>query len=115
MLFRSILAVACVRDMARSVDWYSRFIGREPDDRPMDGLVQWRLGDGAGLQLVRDVDKAGSSMVTVVVPDMPTTRERLTRASLDLGPDMQGDHGVIAQLDDPDGNRLTLAEPVVGM
>jgi hypothetical protein len=47
-----IFAVACVSDMERSVEWYARLIGRAPDDRPMEGLVQWRSSNGAGLQLV---------------------------------------------------------------
>ncbi len=106
-----IFAVACVTDMERSVEWYARLIGRAPDDRPMDGLVQWRSGGGAGLQLVLDVEKAGSSLITIVTPDLDLARKRLAAASLLLEPDIQGDFGILAQTSDPDGNRLTLAEP----
>jgi predicted enzyme related to lactoylglutathione lyase len=115
MKIRGIFAVACVADMERSVGWYSRLIGRPPDDRPMEGLVQWRTSDSAGLQLVLDGEKAGSSLVTLVTPEMDAARERLAAASLQLEPDIQGDFGIIAQISDPDGNRLTLAEPPRGM
>ena len=109
-----IFAVACVTDMERSVDWYARLLGRAPDDRPMEGLVQWR-SNGAGVQLVRDLEKAGSSLITVVTPEMARARARLAAVSLRLEPDVQGDFGIIAQISDPDGNRVTLAEPPRGM
>jgi hypothetical protein len=46
-----IFAVVSVSDLERSVEWYARLMGRAPDDHPMDGLVQWRSSNGAGLQL----------------------------------------------------------------
>lgn len=112
---QQIFAVACVSDMGRSVKWYSSLFGREPDDRPMDGLVQWRIGQSAGLQLVLDAAKSGNSLITIVTPKMDAAREGLAAAGLDLEPDIQGDYGIIAQISDPDGNRLTLAEPPRGM
>ena len=115
MEISAIFAVACVANMEHSVEWYTRLIGRAPDDRPMDGLVQWRSSNSAGLQLVLDVEKSGSSLITIVTPEMDVTRKRLAAASLQLEPDIQGDFGVIAQISDPDGNRLTLAEPPQGM
>ena len=39
---RAALAAIPVRDMAESEIWYSSLLGREPDSRPMDGLVEWR-------------------------------------------------------------------------
>lgn len=110
-----MFAVACVSDMKRSEEWYARLIGRAPDDRPMEGLVQWRTSDGAGLQLVLDVEKSGSSLITIVTPAIDRARKRLVAASLQLEPEIHGDFGMIAQISDPDGNRLTLAEPPQGM
>ena len=115
MDIQGLFAVACVSDMATSTQWYACLIGRGPDDRPMETLVQWRNLGGAGLQLVVDADKAGTSLITIVTPAMDRAREKLTAASLKLGPDIQGDFGTIAQIDDPDGNRITLAEPPKGM
>lgn len=110
MDIQGIFGVVCVMDQQRAVDWYSKLFGREPDDRPMDGLVQWRFG-AAGLQLWTDEPKAGNSEATLVVSEMAKERARLDEAGLDLDPDQQGDFGVVAQISDPDGNRLTLAEP----
>lgn len=110
-----MFAVACVAEMQRSIDWYTRLVGRPPDDRPMDGLVQWRVGDSIGLQLVLDAERAGRSLITIVTPGMAQARRELAAAALELGPDVQGDFGVIAQISDPDGNEVTLAEPPEGM
>jgi predicted enzyme related to lactoylglutathione lyase len=46
---------------------------------------------------------------------MDLARKRLAAASLQLEPDIRGDFGIVAQISDPDGNRLTLAEPPKGM
>lgn len=35
-----IFAEVCVADIERSVAWYTKFFGRPPEDKPMDGLVQ---------------------------------------------------------------------------
>lgn len=109
-----IFAVACVSDMERSVAWYSKLIGREPDDRPMDTLVQWRNPGAGGVQLFLDAARAGRSLITIVTPLMAKARAGLDAAGVKLGPDVAGDWGIIAQVDDPDGNRLTLAEPPKG-
>lgn len=115
MRIQQIFAVACVSDMDRSAAWYAALLGREADDRPMDGLAQWRFGAGAGLQLVLDPGKAGCSLVTIITPSLAAARARLRDAGLRLEDDVQGDFGLLAQVSDPDGNRLTLAEPPTGL
>ena len=81
----------------------------------MKGLVQWRDLGGAGLQLVLDTEKAGSSLITLVTPEMDRARRELARETITLGPDFRGDYAIIAQVTDPDGNNVTLTEPPAGM
>ncbi len=71
--------------------------------------------NGAGLQLFLDAEKAGASRFTIVVPSMEVARESLSQVNIELEPDVRGNFGVIAQTVDPDGNRITLAEPPPGM
>lgn len=110
MEIEGLFAVIATADMERSEAFYTALVGRGPDDRPMDGLIQWRDLPNH-LQVVQDAEKAGASMATIVTPDMAAARKALQDAGLSLGQDIQGDFGIIAQIDDPDGNRLTLAEP----
>ena len=111
MNIQGLFAAASVADMERAEAFYTALLGRGPDDRPMDSLIQWRPLDGAGIQLFHDADKAGNSSMTIVTPDMAAARSELASNGLELEDDVQGDFGVIAQISDPDGNRITLAEP----
>ena len=110
MQVQGIFAVICVADFEQSVGWYGLLFGREADERPMDWLAQWRFAGGA-LQVWKDAARAGRSLATIVVPDIEAERRRLADAGLALAEASKGDHGAIAQIGDPDGNRLTLAEP----
>lgn len=114
MRVHRLFAVVCVSDLERSVEWYGRLFGRDADARPMDGLAEWHHGEGSGLQLVQDAEKAGRSLLTVVTPSLLGARRDLSARRLDLGPSLEGDFGVLAQMSDPDGNRITVAEPPRG-
>jgi len=110
MKIQGLYAAVAVRDFEVAVDWYSRLFGRLPDDRPMEGLVQWRWGS-AGVQIFKDEGKSGGGRMTLVTPVMAETRRQLAEVGLEPEPDIKGDFGVIAQILDPEGNRVTLAEP----
>lgn len=111
MRIQGIYAALATADMAASERFYTTVFGRAPNDRPMDGLIQWRDVAGANIQVFLNAGKAGSSLCTIVVPDMDEARATLAAAGLSLGEQRQGDFGKVAHIDDPDGNQLTLAEP----
>ena len=106
-----LYAAVYVKDIAASTAFYARVLGREPDDRPMPFLVQWRAFGNAGIQLFLDAAKAGHGVMTIVVEDMLATRELLAQAGIALGDIAEGGFGKIAHVVDPDGNLVTLAEP----
>jgi len=103
-------AIAC-RDIERAEEFYTALFDRGPDDRPMANLIQWRDIASANVQVFRHEQNAGSSMCTIVVPDMEEAKAALAEAGIELLEIRQGDYGKIAHVDDPDGNRLTIAEP----
>ena len=109
-----IFAATCVSDMERSVAWYAKLMGRAPEDRPMPTLAQWRYPGAGGVQLFLDAPRAGNGVMTIVTPLMASARAGLEAAGIALGPDNAGDWGIVAQVHDPDGNRITLAEPPKG-
>ncbi len=106
-----LYAAATVTDIDASVTFYTKLLGRQPDDRPMETLVQWRGISNAGIQLFRDPARAGDSRMTLVIADVEKACAALEEMGLAPGPVQQGDFGRIAQLNDPDGNTITLAEP----
>lgn len=102
--------LAC-SDLARSRAWYATLMGREPDAEPMEGLVEWHHGEGAGLQLYagEGAAKAGHGTLTLIVSGLRAERERLR--SLDPGEVEPGDLTSLVRLADPDGNLVVLAQP----
>jgi len=106
-----IYAALTTRDMSEAEKFYSVVFGRGPDDRPMEGLIQWRNVAGANIQVFEDRKSAGFGRCTIVVPKMSHARQALSAAGISIKDERQGDFGRIAQLEDPDGNLITLAEP----
>lgn len=51
MNLQKIYTSLLTADLAAAEDWYTKLLGRRPDHRPMDTLVQWELFEHAGLML----------------------------------------------------------------
>ncbi|WP_157218802.1 VOC family protein [Flavisphingomonas formosensis] len=107
-----VYSVIAVSDLDRAKTFYIRLFGRDPDAAPMDGLSEWHM-PAAGVQVLRDTDRAGRSMTTLVVDSLATVRTLLADRGLTLGETMRGDFAKVAQIVDPDGNRISFAEPVM--
>lgn len=108
-----VFAVVCVSDLAKGAAWYSDLIGRRPDQTPVDGLHEWYFGDG-GLQLLQVPDRAGKSSLTFLVPDLDVFRQAIGEKGMKLGDEATAAHARAAQINDPDGNIITVAQPSVG-
>jgi hypothetical protein len=64
-------------DLASAEGWYTKLLGRAPDFRPMDTLVQWELSGQGGVALSTDDDIAGRGVMFLVVDDVAAERRRL--------------------------------------
>ncbi|MCC6919830.1 MAG: VOC family protein [Alphaproteobacteria bacterium] len=106
-----LFAAVYVTDLDRSLAWYAKIVGRDADHRPMPTLAQWVGVAGAGLQLFLDPAKAGRGRMTLVTPDVDKAKAELARNGVAAGETFRGDFGAIAEVEDPDGNLVTLAEP----
>lgn len=98
-------------DLAAAERWYTKLLGRGPDNRPMDTLVQWELFDQGGIALSTDEEIAGRGVMFLYVDDLVAERHRLHSLGIALGNDIEGDYSTLAQVHDPDRNLLTLATP----
>jgi catechol 2,3-dioxygenase-like lactoylglutathione lyase family enzyme len=96
-------------DLAAAEGWYTKLLGRAPDHRPMDTLVQWELFDEGGLMLSSSDEIAGKGAMFLYIDDLAAERCRLQGVGIALGADIPGDYSTLAQLRDPDGNLITLA------
>jgi catechol 2,3-dioxygenase-like lactoylglutathione lyase family enzyme len=111
MKLQKIYTALLTSDLAAAEEWYTKLLGRAPDYRPMNTLVQWELFDHGGVALSADDDIAGSGVMFLVVDDVAAERRRLKGLGIVLGDDIEGDYSTLAQVRDPDGNLVTLATP----
>ena len=104
-------AALLTADLDAAESWYSKLLGRGPDYRPMGSMIQWDLSPYGGVQLVTDSELAQRGALFLVVGDVAAERRRLRDLGMTVGEDIRGDYSTLAQLRDPDGNRITLATP----
>lgn len=108
MSVSSVLAQATVSDLDRAERWYAALFGRDPDSRPMDGLLEWHLTGDSGVQVWREADRSGRCTVVLGVGDLDAVARDLTAAGVAHdGPEPGGGSRVV-RLSDPDGNRVVL-------
>jgi predicted enzyme related to lactoylglutathione lyase len=98
-----------VRDLPVAIEWYqSAFDLGEPDQIPMDGLVEFDLG-AFWLQLAADPALAGREgiSVNISVEDATRLRDDLVSKGLTVS-DLQRFEGVVEffELTDLDGNKI---------
>jgi catechol 2,3-dioxygenase-like lactoylglutathione lyase family enzyme len=111
MSLQKIYTALLTADLAAAEGWYTKVLGRGPDHRPMESLVQWELFDQGGLMLSTSDEIAGRGVVFFYVDDLAAERRRLKDLEIVLGDDNEGDYSTLAQVRDPDGNLITLASP----
>ena len=109
MSIHGVLAQATVSDLAVAEEWYTKLFDRQPDARPMDGLIEWHLqGDTVGVQVWAEPDRAGRSSMVLGESDLDRLAERLRAVGIaNEGPQQVTASRIIA-LEDPDGNRIVI-------
>lgn len=111
MKLQKVYTALLAEDLAAAEGWYTKLLGRGPDNRPMDTLVQWELFDQVGLALSSDEEIAGRGVMFLYVDNVAAERRRLQNLGIVLGDDIKGDYSTLAQVRDSYGNVLTLATP----
>jgi hypothetical protein len=111
MKLQKIYSALLTTDLTAAESWYTKLLGRGPDYRPMETLIQWDLFPQGGLQLATDDNLAGNGALFLLVGNIATERQRLRDLGIPLGDDIQGTYSTLAQVRDPDGNQVTLATP----
>jgi catechol 2,3-dioxygenase-like lactoylglutathione lyase family enzyme len=98
-----VFASIPVADYAAARDWYERFFGREPGLVPNDVEACWQVTDTGWVYVIEDPERAGSGLVTLLVDDLSAWSDE-TDESI---PGMRR-----AEISDPDGNRIQVAQQV---
>lgn len=88
MSLQKIYTSLLTADLAAAEAWYTKLLGRGPDNRPMAPLVQWELSGQAGLGLSSDDEIAGHGAMFLYVADVAAERRRLKGLGIALGDDI---------------------------
>ena len=110
MQFQTVFAGTPVADHAAAQAWYERLLGRPADRRPMDGLAEWDLTAGGGIQVSIDAERAGTTVLTLSVDDLDGYAATLKGRGITVGTIETGVVSRFAAVTDPDGNTIMLAE-----
>ena len=99
-----VLTVVPVSDLQRAMEFYSAFLGRGPDEEPMEGIAEWRVGDSAWIQVSTDTEGMGRMTFSVAVDDVEKFRKERIDAGLALGEIVDYGFVKMVKVTDPDGN-----------
>lgn len=100
-----------VSDLGVALDWYGRLLGRAPDRFPNDDEAVWQLASTGLIYVVRDRDRAGCALLTLIVDDLDRRLETLRAVGIDAVQIEATGAGVRrVRITDPDGNRIQLGE-----
>ena len=113
-----------VKDVARSIEFYTRCLGFKLDHQHLPAFAQISIGDlklmlsGPGASGSRPMpdghaqEPGGWNRVILEVKDLPTRIDQLRKDGLTFRNEMEvGPAGKQVQIEDPDGNPLELFEP----
>jgi predicted enzyme related to lactoylglutathione lyase len=112
MAIQNALASVAVSRLEHALPWYGTLFRRAPDSRPMPALVEWSFPRGGWLQVYELPLRAGLCSVTLLVDDIEAQAEQLQRMDLDILQRSESSAVRIILVVDPDGNRITFAQPL---
>ena len=100
-----------VADLDASIDWYTRFFGRDPDFRAGHEIL-WQIGASGTLFIEPDAERAGTGRITLSVTGLDALLEVLAVRRIDHEAIETYSNGVRhVKIPDPDGNAIAFAEP----
>src|SRR5258708_28056872 len=105
MAVHHLFAGVAVAQLEAALAWYERFLGRPPDMRPNDTEAVWQLTDGGSVYVVADEERAGKSLVTIMVDDIDADLAGMEERGIVTGP-VDTAPGLFRRtaLTDPEGN-----------
>jgi catechol 2,3-dioxygenase-like lactoylglutathione lyase family enzyme len=112
MTITRLLTQMTVADSAQSEPWYTRLFGRDPDARPMPGLLEWHPTDSFGVQVWGEPDRAGTSCMVLDESDLDGLAARLDQAGVHHEAVQDATTVRVLRVQDPDGNRIVFTGPL---
>ena len=112
MSYEYVFGGLAVREIDVAREWYERLFGREPDLVPNDREACWDLTGTGWVYIVVDEDRAGGSLLTVLVEDLDDVVSGMESRAIEIA-EREEVPGVLraVRVLDPDSNRIQFAQP----
>jgi predicted enzyme related to lactoylglutathione lyase len=111
VLFASVPVV----NLGAAKGWYEQLFGRVADLVPNENEVMWCVSGNGWLYVIRDVERAGRTVVTIAVSDLEQFVADLENRGISAGSiQAAGGAGRKASVEDADGNVISLIQVVTG-
>ena len=108
--FDSTIAVVTVSDYTASRKWYVNLLG-EPAVEPEPGTGEWAIGS-SWLQVTEDPQRAGRSIAILGSSDVEAQVASCTAAGCAVSPIQDFGFIKLAELSDPDDNKLQIVQEI---
>ena len=107
MAINVLFAGVAVADFDTAVEWYQRLLGSPPDMAPHKTERAWRLTGESWIYVVADPERAGKSLLTVMVDDLDERLTAIVRRGIEVG-EVETHGGTTRKVEivDPEGNRI---------
>jgi len=109
----SVLTGMPVRDISVAIQWYTRFLDRPPDARPVADVAEWMLDTRSTLQLLERHDSVHLGILRLEVTDLDEAMQLVSRHG--CHPVETGEYpGIVRYADywDPSGNEISLVQAI---
>jgi catechol 2,3-dioxygenase-like lactoylglutathione lyase family enzyme len=110
MTIKNALAGVPVSNLQASIEWYTRLIGRKPDQRLMPEVAEYHFPIGGWCQLFEDRERAGKTSFTLVVDALDETLAGLKAAGIRYADPTRTELVDTAIVHDPDRNQIVFAQ-----
>ncbi len=113
MDYTEVFGGLAVADYPAAVAWYERLFGRPPDLVPNWNEAAWQLTESGWICVVGDSTRAGKGLLTLLVTDLDDriaefAERGLAPVRIDTLPNLVRK----ATITDPEGNQITLGQPL---
>jgi predicted enzyme related to lactoylglutathione lyase len=106
-----LFASVPVSDLQAVMPWYEQLFGRAADVVPNQSEVMWCVAGNGWLYVIEDPERAGGTVVTILVTDLDQFVADLTARGISAGPiEPVGEAGRKANSLDADGNVISWIE-----
>jgi predicted enzyme related to lactoylglutathione lyase len=108
-----VFAAIFVSDYDAAVLWYERLLGAPPTMRPNSIEAAWDLAGSGWVYVQADPERAGRSRVTLLVDDLDERVAGIAERGVATH-EIEEQPGLFrrAEITDPDGNTVQIAQPL---